>query len=82
MAAIHDQDDVRYLYLYRDKELPPSIRREQERIHTSGEQRDIQAIIDRKSLAGWFFATAYAGKDGMVQLFFSRLVPPEIEEKG
>ena len=83
LMAIHDRGDVRYLYFYRSTRDAPCIKWEQERICClGGDERDVQAIIERESQESWRFATVYCGKNGVIQLFFVRLVPSDIEEKG
>ena len=79
LTAIHDRDDARYLYFHRSTRDAPRIKWEQERICLGGDERDVQAIIERESQESWRLATVYCGKDGVIQLFFTRLVPPDIE---
>ena len=83
LVAIHDWGSLRYVYLRRIVAPGQYHRYEQQRISLGGEKRDVQAVINRESLAGWNFGTVYCGKDGEIYIFLFRLVaPPDIEEKG
>ena len=83
LVAIHDRDNLRYLYFQRIIAPGQCFPYEQQRIDVGAEALSVGDVIRRESLAGWYLSTAYCGKDGVVQLFFARLVaPPDIEEKG
>jgi len=83
LVAIHDVGNLKYLYLQRIVAPGQHYPYEQQRINVGHDDTVLlSCIIRRESEAGWHLGTVYHGKDCMIQLFFSRLVPPEIEEKG